>query len=59
MVAILFDLEGTLIKSIDINDEQAILEFRVETKKKLLELGIPSNLLKKREKVYSYEKYSH
>jgi len=41
MVAVLFDLEGTLVRSIE-NDEKAILEFRVKTREKLLELGIPA-----------------
>ena len=45
MVVILFDLEGTLVQSIE-NDEKAILEFRIETRKKLLESGIPVSVLK-------------
>jgi len=44
MVVILFDLEGTLVQSIESNQE-AILEFRSETRKKLLSLGIPPKKL--------------
>ncbi len=44
MVVILFDLEGTLVQSIE-NDQEAILEFRIETREKLLQLGIPSSEL--------------
>jgi HAD superfamily hydrolase (TIGR01549 family) len=40
MFAVLFDLEGTLVLSVE-NDEKAIVEFRIKTKEKLLELGIP------------------
>ena len=45
MVAILFDLEDTLVQSIG-NNEKAILEFRIATRKKLLDLGIPVSVLK-------------
>ena len=45
MVAILFDLEDTLVQSIGSN-EKTILEFRIATKKKLLDLGIPVSVLK-------------
>ena len=44
MVAVLFDLEGTLVQSIE-SDQEAIRESRVETRKKLLSLGIPSKKL--------------
>lgn len=44
MVVILFDLEGTLVQSIE-NDQEAILEFRTKTREKLLQLGIPSSEL--------------
>ncbi len=44
MVVILFDLEGTLVQSIE-NDQEAILEFRIKTREKLLQLGIPSSEL--------------
>lgn len=44
MVVILFDLEGTLVQSIE-NDQEAILEFRIKTREKLLRLGIPSSKL--------------
>ncbi len=45
MVVVLFDLEGTLVQSIE-NDQQAIDEFRKNTREKLLELGIPRSELK-------------
>ena len=45
MVVVLFDLEGTLVQSIE-NNQEAVLEFRIETRKKLLELGIPTDVLK-------------
>ena len=45
MVAVLFDLEGTLVQTIE-NDEEAISEFRTKTKEKLVELGIPRTELK-------------
>jgi len=44
MVVILFDLEGTLVQSIE-NDQKAILQFRIKTREKLVALGIPSNEL--------------
>jgi len=44
MVVVLFDLEGTLVQSIE-EDQEAILEFRIETREKLLKLGIPSREL--------------
>lgn len=44
MVVILFDLEGTLVQSIE-NDQEAILEFRIKTREKLLQLRIPSSEL--------------
>jgi len=40
LVVVLFDLEGTLVKTIE-EDEEAIREFRTRTREKLLELGIP------------------
>ncbi len=40
MIAVLFDLEGTLVQTIE-DDEEAIQEFRTRTREKLLELGIP------------------
>ncbi|UCE43788.1 MAG: HAD family hydrolase [Candidatus Bathyarchaeota archaeon] len=43
-MVILFDLEGTLVQSIE-NDQKAILEFRIKTKEKLMELGIPPSKL--------------
>ena len=45
MVVVLFDLEGTLVQSIE-NDQKAIDEFRKKTREKLLELGIPFSELK-------------
>jgi len=44
LVVVLFDLEGTLVQTIE-DDEEAIHEFRTRTKKKLLELGIPRSKL--------------
>ena len=41
---VLFDLEGTLVQSIE-TDQEAIREVRIGTKKKLLELGIPPRVL--------------
>lgn len=41
---VLFDLEGTLVQSIE-SDQEAIRESRIGTKKKLLELGIPPRVL--------------
>jgi len=40
LVVVLFDLEGTLVQTIE-DDEEAIREFRTRTREKLLELGIP------------------
>ena len=45
MFAVLFDLEGTLVRSIE-NDEKGIRSFRKETRKKLLKLGMPGSELK-------------
>jgi len=45
MAVVLFDLEGTLVQSIE-NDKEAILEFRIKTREKLLELRVPLNELK-------------
>ena len=44
MVVVLFDLEGTLVQTIE-DDEEAIHEFRTRTKEKLLKLGIPRTKL--------------
>jgi beta-phosphoglucomutase-like phosphatase (HAD superfamily) len=44
MIAVLFDLEGTLVQSVE-TDQNAILEFRTRTKEKLLELGIAASEL--------------
>jgi len=44
MVIVLFDLEGTLVQSIE-TDQEAILEFRIKTREKLLALEIPSKEL--------------
>jgi len=44
LVVVLFDLEGTLVRTIE-DDEEAIHEFRTSTKEKLIELGIPSHEL--------------
>jgi HAD superfamily hydrolase (TIGR01549 family) len=40
MVAVLFDLEGTLVQS-PTNNPEVFLEFRARTREKLLALGIP------------------
>lgn len=45
MVVVLFDLEGTLVQSIE-DDQEAILEFRIKTREKLVALGIPRSELK-------------
>jgi HAD superfamily hydrolase (TIGR01509 family) len=44
MTSIGFDLEGTLVRSVDMKEE-AMLEFRQRTREKLLELGIPAKVL--------------
>lgn len=44
MIALLFDLEGTLIQS-PWENPQHVSEFRTHTRKKLIELGIPSPTL--------------
>jgi len=43
-VVVLFDLEGTLVRSME-DDEEAVLKFRAETKEKLQALGIPQSTL--------------
>ncbi|MGD8566019.1 MAG: HAD-IA family hydrolase [Candidatus Bathyarchaeota archaeon] len=45
MTTVLFDLEGTLVTSIE-HDKEAVHEFRSKTRQKLLELGIPASELK-------------
>lgn len=45
MVVVLFDLEGTLVQSIE-DDQEAILEFRIKTREKLVALGIPRSELR-------------
>lgn len=44
MVAVLFDLEGTLVQT-EWEQPSHVLLFRSETRRKLLELGIPSQVL--------------
>jgi len=44
MVCVIFDLEGTLVRSVEMKEE-AILDFRQQTRKKLIELGIPAETL--------------
>ena len=44
MIAVLFDLEGTLIQT-PWEEPDHILEFRRRTRRKLIELGIPSSVL--------------
>jgi HAD superfamily hydrolase (TIGR01549 family) len=45
MSIILFDLEGTLVQTIE-DDEETIREFRASTRRKLTELGVPPSELK-------------
>jgi len=46
MVVVLFDLEGTLVKTIwDEQEPSSILEFRQQTREKLIKLGIPPQVL--------------
>ncbi len=40
MVSVIFDLEGTLVRTVEMK-EDVILDFRQQTRKKLIELGIP------------------
>jgi HAD superfamily hydrolase (TIGR01549 family) len=42
MIIVLFDLEGTLVKSME-DDKEAICEFKMKTASKLVELGIPTS----------------
>jgi len=44
MVSILFDLEGTLVRTVEMTEE-IILDFRWQTRKKLIELGVPEETL--------------
>jgi len=44
MVSVIFDLEGTLVRTVEMKEE-IILEFRQQTRKKLIELGIPAENL--------------
>ncbi|MCW4019606.1 MAG: HAD-IA family hydrolase, partial [Candidatus Bathyarchaeota archaeon] len=44
MVVVLFDLEGTLVQTIE-DDQEAVDELRTRTKEKLIELGIPGSEL--------------
>jgi phosphoglycolate phosphatase len=41
---VLFDLEGTLVQSIE-SDQEAVLEYRAKVREKLVELGIPRSEL--------------
>jgi hypothetical protein len=43
-VAVLFDLEDTLVQTLWA-DQQHVIKFRRKTRKKLLELGIPDSVL--------------
>jgi len=49
MVIVLFDLEGTLVQT-EWEEWNHVLLFRRETRKKLLELGIPSHVLEGEER---------
>ena len=44
MISVIFDLEGTLVRSVEMKDE-VILEFRRQTRNRLIELGIPAETL--------------
>ena len=44
MVVVLFDLEGTLVRSMEM-DPEAVEQYRTKTREKLVELGIPRNIL--------------
>lgn len=44
MIAVLFDLEGTLVQ-IPWEDPEHVLEFRRRTRRKLIELGVPFSVL--------------
>jgi len=44
MVSIIFDLEGTLVRTVEMTEE-FILDFRWQTRKKLIELGVPEETL--------------
>jgi HAD superfamily hydrolase (TIGR01549 family) len=44
MVSIIFDLEGTLVRTVEMT-EKIILDFRWQTRKKLIELGVPEETL--------------
>ena len=65
MIVVLFDLEGTLVQSIEA-DERAVAESRIKTREKLIELGIPrselegmtrSTLMRKRAVEYVEERF--
>jgi len=45
MVAVLFDLEGTLVETLYERDSGAVDELRRETKKKIMSLGVPAVVL--------------
>jgi len=49
MIVVLFDLEGTLVQSIEA-DEKSVQEFRTKTREKLVELGVPHSELEGIEK---------
>jgi len=66
MIVVLFDLEGTLVQSIE-SDQEAVLESRAKAREKLLELGIPrselegitrATLMRKRAVEYVEERFS-
>ncbi len=44
MVSIIFDLEGTLVRTVEMTEE-FILDFRWQTRKKLIELEVPEETL--------------
>ena len=44
MVVVLFDLEGTLVRSVE-GDPKAVQDFRVKTRERLIELAVPAGVL--------------
>jgi HAD superfamily hydrolase (TIGR01549 family) len=44
LVAILFDLEGTIVQGIE-SDQKRLFDFRLKTKEKLIDLGVPQGYI--------------
>ena len=51
MIAVLFDLEGTLVQT-PWEDPEHVLEFRRRTRRKRIELGVPFSVLKGERTLY-------